>query len=225
MPGPDPSGSRPGGRRWPVGLDLAGSPRRRTGFCRLGPGLRTRTCVLGDDDEILRAIEDAAPSIVAIDAPLALPTGRRSLEVPGPPHLRRCDRELAALGIRFFPLTLGPMRQLTARGMALSDRLRRDGLRVIEAYPGGAQDVLGLPRKGDGERRLRRALVRFGFTGDVVDRELTHDELDAIACAYTGREHLAGRSLVLGSAEEAELVLPLPRDRPAEGRQRSRGGS
>jgi hypothetical protein len=85
---------------------------------------------------------------------------------------------------------------------------------VIEAYPGGAQDLLGLPRKGAGEERLRRALVRFGFSGDVAQRRLTHDELDAIACAYTGREHLAGRSLVLGTPDEAELVLPRPRRAP-----------
>ncbi len=179
----------------------------------LGPGLFGRTRVLGDDDEILREVLASRPSIVAIDAPLALPRGRRSLEVPGPPHLRACDRALLAMGIRFFPLTLGPMRQLTARGIALAAELRRRGVAVIEAYPGGAQDVLGLPRKGDGEERLRTALVRFGFTGDVRDRRLTHDELDAIACAYTGREHLAGRTLVLGDPGEAELVLPRPRRR------------
>jgi uncharacterized protein len=194
-----------------VGVDLAGSPARRTGFCALGPGLRTRTAVLGTDDAIVRAVGESGAAIVGIDAPLALPRGRASLEVPGPPHLRRCDRELQALGIRFFPLTLGPMRQLTARGIALAGRLRDEGFPVIEAYPGGAQDLLGWPRKGAGPDRLARALVRFGFTGDVRERALTHDELDAIACAYTGREHLAGRSLVLGSPDEAELVLPRPR--------------
>jgi len=203
-----------------VGIDLAGSPARRTGFCRLGPGLRVRTEVLGSDEEIDAAVLSRRPSIVAIDAPLALPRGRRSLDVPGPPHLRACDRELLALGIRFFPLTLGPMRMLTARGMALAARLRAQGFAVIEAYPGGAQDVLGLPRKGDGERRLQLALRRFGFSGDIDQRQLTHDELDAIACAYTGREHLAGRSLVLGTAEEAELILPRPR--PPRPRRRSR---
>jgi uncharacterized protein len=214
----------PRSRRPAVGLDLAGSPLRRTGFCRLGPGLVSRTRVLGDDEEIVRVVVDTDPSIVAIDAPLALPRGRRSLDVPGPPHLRACDRELLALGIRFFPLTLGPMRQLTARGIALAARLRKRGFTVIEAYPGGAQDVLGLPRKGEGVERLRRALVRFGFRGDVRRPDLTHDELDAIACAYTGREHLAGRSLVLGVADEAELVLPRPRrpPRPSAARRRRR---
>jgi len=172
--------------------------------------------VLGDDAEIVRAVTEAAPAIVAIDAPLALPRGRRSLDVPGPPHLRACDRELLDLGIRFLPVTLGPMRMLTGRGIALAAELRRRGFAVIEAYPGGAQDVLGLPRKGQGEERLRRALVRFGFRGAVERPGLTHDELDAITCAYTGREHLAGRSQVLGTPEEAELVLPRPPRRRRE---------
>jgi uncharacterized protein len=207
-----PVSREPAGRTAPVavGLDLAGSPHRRTGFCVLGPGLRTRTAVLGSDEAILRAVAEVRPGIVAIDAPLALPRGRRSLEIPGPPHLRACDRQLLELGIRFFPLTLGPMRLLTARGIRLARRLRRRGWRVIEAYPGGAQDLLGLPRKGAGADRLARALVRFGFTGDLLVRPLTRDELDAIACAYTGREHLAGRSLVLGTPDEAELILPRP---------------
>ncbi|HTW55347.1 MAG TPA: DUF429 domain-containing protein [Thermoplasmata archaeon] len=198
-------------RRPVVGLDLAGSPRRRTGYCTLGPGLATRTRVLLDDAEILDALLPLRPSIVAIDAPLSLPRGRRSLDVPGPPHFRACDLALRAMGIRFFPVTLGPMRLLTRRGMALADRLTAEGIPTIEAYPGGAQDVLGLPRKGGGAEPLRRALVRFGFSGAVERRELTHDELDAVVCAYTGREHLAGRSIVLGDPTEGTLVLPRPR--------------
>lgn len=209
-----PASPRPSRRapRGPVvGLDLAGSPRRRTGFCRLGPGLATETRVLGDDAEILGAVRAARPRVVAIDAPLSLPRGRRSLDIPGPPHLRACDRGLLDLGIRFFPVTLGPMRSLTRRGIDLAGRLRGEGFAVIEAYPGGAQDLLGIPRKGAGTERLRRALGRFGFTGAVRRRAITHDELDAVVCAYTGREHLAGRSIVLGDPAEGLLVLPRPR--------------
>jgi uncharacterized protein len=206
-----------------VGLDLAGSPHRRTGFCRLGPGLRTETRVLGSDEEILEAVRAARPRIVAVDAPLSLPRGRKSLDIPGPPHLRACDRALLELGIRFFPVTLGPMRMLTRRGIDLAPQLAENGCPVIEAYPGGAQDVLGLPRKGDGEERLRRALVRFGFSGAVEHRPITHDELDAVVCAYTGREHLAGRSTMLGDPTEGLLILPRARRRPR--RDRGRGGS
>lgn len=181
--------------------------------------------MLGPDEEVLEAVRAVRPALVGIDAPLSLPRGRASLETVGPPHLRACDRALRALRIPFFPLTLGPMRLLTARGLSLAGQLRAEGFDVIETYPGGAQDVLGLPRKGAGERRLQRALVRFGFRGDVKRRELTHDELDAILCGFTSREHLAGRSLVLGTADEGELVLPRgrkPARRPSLRTRRAR---
>ena len=172
----------------------------------------------------MEAVRDAAPSHVGIDAPLSLPTGRRSLDTPGPPHFRACDRALRALGIRFFPLTLGPMRQLTARGIGLAARLRAQGFTVLETYPGGAQDILGLPRKSVGEAELRRALRRFGFHGSIDTALPTHDELDAVLCAYTALEHRAGRSLVLGYPQEGELVLPRPsvprRPRRAKGSRR-----
>lgn len=213
----------PPARGYVVGLDLAGSPTRRTGFCRLGPGLTVQTRVLASDAEIEEAIRAAHPRIVAVDAPLSLPAGRLSLDIRGPPHLRECDRELARRKIRFFPVTLGPMRMLTARGMALAGRLRGEGFEVIEAYPGGAQDVLGIPRKGAGVERLRTALVRFGFRGDVERATTTHDELDAIVCAYTGREHLAGRSAVLGDPAEGQLVLPRPRGLRGRGNPSGRG--
>ncbi len=199
----------------PVGIDLAGSPARRTGFCALGPGLATATWVLGADDAILSAVRAEDPPLVAIDAPLSLPAGRRSLDVPSPPHFRACDLALRALGIPFFPVTLGPMRSLTRRGIDLAARLRRDGFSVIEAYPGGAQDVLGLPRKGAGRERLRRALVRRGFTGAVADPAISHDELDAIVCAFTAREQRAGRGWSLGDPAEGLLVLPRARPPPA----------
>lgn len=206
-----------------VGLDLAGSPRRRTGFCRLGPGLRAVTHVLYEDEEILAAVRASRPTLVGIDAPLSLPAGRVSIDARGPPHLRACDRALRALGIPFFPVTLGPMRQLTARGSSLAARLDAEGFPSIEVYPGGAQDLLGLPRKGAGVRRLQRALVGFGFRGGLERRELTHDELDAIAAAYTSREHLARRSLVLGVPTEGQLVLPRP-TRRGRGQDRSLRG-
>jgi len=116
------------------------------------------------------------------------------------------------------------MRLLTRRGIDLGARLRAEPLPVIEAYPGGAQDVLGLPRKGAGVERLRRSTVRFGFSGSVEHRAIGHDELDAVMCAYTGREHLAGRSLVLGDPDEGTLVLPRPlRPRPTRPRDRPSG--
>jgi hypothetical protein len=42
------------------------------------------------------------------------------------------------------------MRKLTSRGIRLREILEAKGFCVIEVYPGGAQDVLGLARKQRG---------------------------------------------------------------------------
>ncbi|MFQ6110924.1 MAG: DUF429 domain-containing protein [Nitrospinota bacterium] len=192
-----------------VGIDLAGSPGRPTGLCVL-KGLRGKTFLLFSDDEILAKVPREA-ALIAIDAPLFLPKGRCCLEddcpCAGGSHFRQCDLELRELKIKFFPVTLGPMRALTQRGIALRKRLEGEGFSVIETYPGGAQDLWGIPRQKD-MKGLRRALQGFGFRGDPARGELSRHELDAITCALVAREHLKGRSLELGDREEGLLVLP-----------------
>jgi predicted nuclease with RNAse H fold len=190
-----------------VGVDLAGSEARRTGFCALGPEGRTATCVLHTDEEILNAIRGAKPSVVSIDAPLFLPKGRTSPESREPYHLRASDRILLRLGIRFFPVTLGPMRKLTARGLRLRARLEAEGFRTIEGYPGAGQDLLGIPRKGEGVDRLRAGLVRSGLHGDVERPETTHDELDAASAAVLGERYMAGDFVAIGDPSEGWMVL------------------
>ena len=106
-----------------VGIDLAGSPNRNTGLCTLKKGLITSCTILHTDQEIINYVEKANPAIVAIDAPLNLPPGRRSIEDRNGEHFRPCDRELLRRGIRFFPITLGPMRLLTERGIHLKRAL------------------------------------------------------------------------------------------------------
>ncbi|MCI4336197.1 MAG: DUF429 domain-containing protein [Thermoplasmata archaeon] len=194
-----------------AGVDLAGSPQRATGFCLLSSRRATRVATLGSDDEILDRIRADRPDLVIIDAPLFLPRGRASLEQRGPPHLRECDRELLRAGIRFFPLSLGPMRMLTARGMRLRGELEAEGRVVCEGYPGASQDIMGWPRKQAGRARLQRALLEFGFRGAIAERPLIHDELDAISCAWAGWLHLRGESWVLGDPQEGIMVLPRPR--------------
>ena len=191
-----------------VGLDLAGSPRRSTGFCELVGPRYARTAVLHGDAEILAAVRDAGPQLVSIDAPLSLPRGRASLARAGPPHLRACDRELLRRRIRFFPVRLGPMRMLTARGIRLAGQMRAAGFRVEESYPGAAQDIVGLPRKGAGVERLRRALRARGFYGTIERRTTSHDELDAVVCAWVGRLCAHGRADVIGDPSEGTMILP-----------------
>ena len=188
-----------------VGLDLAGAPGRPTGFCLLR-GLRAETRDLLGDEEILAAVAGAGPDLVAIDAPLHLPPGRTSIHERNDCHYRPCDVELRRRRIPFFPITLGPMRTLTARGMRLRDELERRGLRTVEMYPGGAQDVWRIPRAGRDRQGLRRGLLRLGLKG--LRAGASNHELDAATGALVGRLFLQGRAEVLGDFETGAIILP-----------------
>jgi len=189
-----------------VGIDLAGSENRPTGFCTMTEELAARTSIVYKDHEILELIKKETPRIVAIDAPLSLPRGRTSLETREPYHLRECDRDLLKMGIKFFPITLGPMRKLTERGMRLKSIIERLGFEVIEVYPGGAQDVLRIPRKHVSLEGLLRGLRRLGIKG--LKHSMSGDELDAVTCALVGYLYLKGDYVALGDEEEGTIIMP-----------------
>ncbi len=190
-----------------LGLDLAGVPGRPTGACLLR-GRKACTEVLHSDKEILDFSRAAKPVLIAVDAPLHLPPGRRSINDRNGKHLRVCDEELRRRHIPFFPITLGPMRVLTERGMRLKKRMERMGLRVVEIYPGGAQDVWRIPRAKRDRPGLLRGLRRLGLLG--LRAEATNDELDAASGALAGQLFLRGRAEVLGDFEHGAIILPKP---------------
>ena len=193
-----------------VGIDLAGSDKRSTGACIMNQRLRARCSVLHRDDEIIGLVRRSSATVVAVDAPLALPKGRHCLgeHCRGREHFRVCDVALRRMGIRFFPMTIGPMRSLTLRGMQLAKRLRRLGFEVIETYPGAAQDLQGIRRKQYGLDTLQNALGKLGCTGDVLTRKLTGDELDAVSCALVARDYGHGNYLAIGNPSELMMILP-----------------
>lgn len=177
-------------------------------------GRRVRACAaVQTDGDILALVEAAAPDLVVIDAPLRLPPGRRSLDDRNGEHFRPCDRELLRRGIKFFPITLGPMRMLTERGIRLRRRFERWGLPALEMYPGGAQDVWKIQRKQHGLEHLRRGLKRLGISGIADD--MSHDELDAVSGAYVGVLYLKGRAELIGDERTGGILLPLPAKGPA----------
>ncbi|HVP17289.1 MAG TPA: DUF429 domain-containing protein [candidate division Zixibacteria bacterium] len=187
-----------------VGLDLAGVESRPSGLCVLRD-MKAETSLVYSDDEVLKGIEESEPEIVAIDAPLSLPAGRESIEQRTNVHLRECDKELLRRGIKFFPVTLGPMRKLTSRGMCLRRTLENKRFRVIEVYPGGAQDVLGIPRKQRGLDRLRAGLKKAGVRG--LNSRMSDHELDAVTCALVGKLYLEGKSVTYGTSDQA-IIMP-----------------
>lgn len=195
-----------------VGIDLTGSEARATGWCLL-EGSHVETAMISEDNEIIAKTLAAKPDMVSIDSPLCLPAGRLIVEDSDPGRdeygiMRECERELKRRGVNVYPSLLPSMQKLTARGIRLAQLFRDKGLPVIESYPGAAQDIMRIPRKGAGVEWLKLGLGGFGITGAYLTEEVTHDELDAITSALVGTFHLAGLSEAMGTEEEPPLIVP-----------------
>jgi predicted nuclease with RNAse H fold len=208
-----------------VGIDLAGSPKRSTGICTLEKNTLTLCTIVHTDQEIVNYIEKDNPTLIAVDAPLNLPPGRRSIEDKNGKHFRPCDSELLRGGIPFFPITLGPMRLLTVRGIQLKRILSKRGYKVVEVYPGAAQDIWKIGRKQDGLAKLRNGLQKLGVKG--LDKSMSGDELDAITAALVGQLFLRGKAEVLGNFRRGAIIIPYAKQmaRPSPQQNRvKRGG-
>jgi len=197
-----------------VGIDLAGviNKTSKTGICVL-KGQDVTTSVVKTDDEIISYIQEAAPDIVSIDAPLSLPYGRSTVFNDDPKRdeigiMRFCERELKRRGVNVYPALIDSMQELTKRGIELSEKLRKLGHPVIECFPGAAQDVLQIPRKKTDETLLKTGLTRIGIRGDFENRKVSDDELDAITAALVGQFFIAEYYEPIGIEAENDLIIP-----------------
>lgn len=181
-----------------IGIDLSASEKRFSGVCVL-KGLKVRTFLLKTDDELIESAKRFRPKLIAIDAPLSLPSSS---------GLRHCDRELLRRGIRVFPVTFGAMRQLAERGIRLKVLFESEGFSVIEVFPGGAQDLMGLPRKHRNLTELREGLRQIGLQG--IKENATHDEIDAATAAFVGWLWLNGFAELISDGQDGGIVMPLP---------------
>jgi len=188
-----------------IGIDLAGVEHRPTGMCVLR-GLKAKTFLSYSDADILWCAEEEKPELVAIDAPLNLPPGRKSIEDRNSQHYRVCDLELKKRKIPFFPITLGPMRVLTVRGIKLRGDFEERGFRVVEMYPGGAQDIWGIPRARRDLTGLILGLERLGIEG--LKKDISDHELDAATGALVGRLFLQHKAEVYGNFKEGAILMP-----------------
>jgi uncharacterized protein YprB with RNaseH-like and TPR domain/predicted nuclease with RNAse H fold len=188
-----------------VGIDLTGSERRATGWALL-EGTSVTTKSLRTDDELIRETLEANADLVSIDSPLSLPEGHGS--IANVPIYRKCELALKRMGISVFWCLLPSMQTLTQRGIRLANELRKAGSKVIESYPGAAQDILGIPRKKASLQELKWGLSRAGITGDFLTADITHDEVDAITSALVGLFYLADDYIALGTPKEDYLIVP-----------------
>jgi predicted nuclease with RNAse H fold len=197
-----------------IGIDLAGDEKHKTGFALLDKKLNAKTKVLMTDEEIINETL-RQDGLITIDAPLGLPKGRCCLDYDCKcnkyGYSRHAEKELRKLGVRVFPCGFAGMRKLTLRGIKLKKFFENKGREVIETYPGSAQDMLGIPRKGKDLTRLKQALIKYGFKGDVGKEKISDHELDAITSAYVGLLYREGSTIAFGLKEESQIITAKPK--------------
>jgi len=189
-----------------LGIDLAGVAHRPTGMCVLRDW-DAKTFLSYENSSIVESAMRESPAVIAIDAPLNLPPGRKSMEDRNSVHFRPCDIELRKRKIRFFPITLGPMRALTLRGIQIREELEGLGFRVIEVYPGGAQDIWGIPRARHNLNALRKGLLELGIK--ELKRDLSSHELDAVTGALVGHLFVQDKAEVYGDFSSGAIIMPV----------------
>lgn len=204
--------SRESGYPVVVGIDLTGSERRPSGWaCLRGNDAEVRR--FHSDEDLIAGTLSRNPELVSMDSPLSIPRGRhctsdkcwcrRKYGIA-----RECERELWRRGVRVYPCLLPSMQNLTKRGMRLAREFRSRGLRVIESYPGAAQDILRISRKKTSLEELKAGIRDLGLKGESLEASVNHDELDALTSALVGYFYLAKSYEAVGTPEEEFLIIP-----------------
>jgi histidinol phosphatase-like PHP family hydrolase/predicted nuclease with RNAse H fold/dephospho-CoA kinase len=192
-----------------IGIDLTAG-NKATGLALL-TDLTVETCSLTSDEEILAYIKAHEPKTVSIDSPLGLPGGGSTVDRTAG-IVRVAEYDLASVGIPAYPALIESMENLTLRGIRLRQAIEQfdKAPRVIESYPGAAQDILCIPRKQKSLDLLREGLRRLGLTGTGLETR-SHDEMDAITSAIVGRYYESGLFEPMGIPSEAQLIIPKTR--------------
>lgn len=177
-----------------IGIDLAGMPKNDTGFCvlEINENKFVRTKILHDDEEIITSVRTELPDLVCIDGPITLP--RRDM--------RKCDVFIKEYG--GLPPLLGGMRYLTMRGNKIGGIVSKE-FKTIEVYTRASAKILGFYNE-DGVM-MQKELIKMGLEGDIIRRNLTKDEVDAVIAAITGYLYTQGKAREVGD-DEGKIILP-----------------
>ncbi|HAA96128.1 MAG TPA: hypothetical protein DCE26_10645 [Dehalococcoidia bacterium] len=205
-----------------LGVDLRASNKKPSAAAILDSDSRlTWLGSFHEDIELAKMVKQERPDLVAIGAPLNLPSGFCCLDpscdcrfsVPERKG-RLLELELAKMGISCFYTNKGSIiRDLIYRGMRLSHGLRSAGYNVIEVYPHATKTVL-FGDKVPPKNSSASVSYMIGHLAPLVSgTEHYADDLDRNACdaiinAYTGQLHSTSNTDVLGDPDEGILVLP-----------------
>ena len=205
-----------------LGVDLRASRKKSSSVAILDS--KSHLTELGsfyEDIELMKLVDDLRPDLVAIGAPLNLPSGFCCLDQSCDCRFSVPDRkgrllelELAKMGISCFYTDKGSIiRELIYRGILLSQNLRDAGYNVIEVYPHATKMLLFGDKVPPKNSAVSVSYMIGHLTPLVSGMEKHADDLDRNSCdaiinAYTGQLHAQSNTDVLGDPEEGILVLP-----------------
>ena len=205
-----------------LGVDLRASMRRPSSVVALDS--RPSVALLdsfGSNNELLELAGTVRPDLIAIGAPLNLPSGFCCLDQSCDCRFAVPDRkgrllelELARMGISCFYTNKGSIiRDLIYRGIKLNALLKSSGYNVIEVYPHATKMVLfgdNVPPKNSAAsveymvEHLTPLIPGLKDHSESLDR----NDCDAVINAYTGLLHAQAATDILGDPEEGLVVLP-----------------
>ena len=183
-----------------IGIDLAGKPENPTGWATW-ENKKVKTTLLYMDNQILEAITQNKPEIIAVDAPFSLPKSG---------ILRKADREMIKNGYRVFPPRLPAMSTLAMRAMKLNRLIAEKGFKTIEVHPTSTCKALSIPPKDWG--KIQTVLTQIGLEGDLKVRTLTPHEIDAVIAVLTAYLYMRNQTEALGDEEEGYIIIPKKQD-------------
>ena len=207
-----------------LGIDLT-STEAKPSAC-LGLDSKSQLVYLGfltKNRDIVALVDFYSPQIIAIDAPLSLPSGLCCLEesCPCQPKFprknRQCDQELRQQGIPCYPTSKKTfIKNLIYRGIELKTSIGREvkqAGQVIEVYPFASKVRLfgkTVPRKTtkQGMSFLKDKL------GDILPGlkpyldMFDHDLCDAAVAAYTALLYHQNKVEALGNSREGLIFIP-----------------
>lgn len=205
-----------------LGVDLRASPKKPSAIAILDSQSHlTELGSFNEDSELTEQVARVKPYLIAIGAPLNLPSGFCCLDPSCDCRFSVPDRkgrlfesELAKMGISCFYTNKGSIiRELIYRGIRLSHNLEAEGYTVIEVYPHAAKKLLFGDKVPPKNSAASVSYLIGHLAGLVSGMENHEDDLDQNTCdaiinAYTGQLHAQSDTDVLGDPEEGILVLP-----------------
>ena len=205
-----------------LGVDLRASRKKPSSIAVLDSQSHlTQLSSFFEDNELIKLVNDINPDVVAIGAPLNLPSGFCCLDQSCECHFTEPNRkgrllelELAKMGISCFYTNKGSIiRELIYRGIQLSNTLRAAGPTVIEVYPHASKMLLFGDKVPPKNSAVSISYMIGHLTPLVSGMEEHADDLDRNTCdsiinAYTGQLHTQSNTDILGDPNEGVLVLP-----------------